>query len=101
MNPKTTKENQTHSEEKPYNVNRILYSIKKATKDKTEDDIIKMIKTEIDLSENDLQVWNRMIDTISRMTLSKCIILNDYLSLLLFLSFNNLRAVQRFYKNRW
>ena len=101
MNPKTTKENQTHSDEEPYNVNKILYNIKKATKDKTEDDIIKTIKTEIDLSENDLQVWNRMIDTISRMTLSKCIILSDYLSLLLFLSFNNLRAVQRFYYNRW
>ena len=51
MNPKTTKENQTNSEEEPNNVNKILYSIKKATKDKTEDDIIKMIKTEIDLSK--------------------------------------------------
>ena len=78
MNLKTTKENQTHSEEEPYNVNKILYNIKKATKDKTEDDMIKMIKTEIDLSENDLQVWNGMIDAISRMTLSKYIILSDY-----------------------
>ena len=51
MNPKTIKENQIHSEEEPNNVNKILYSIKKATKDKTEDDIIKMIKTEIDLSK--------------------------------------------------
>ena len=86
-NQKTTNDNHIHNEDKSNKSHKIIYNIKNATKNKTEDDIVQMIKKEIDFSENELHVWNRMISAISRMTFSQCFYSCDYSNLYLFLVF--------------
>ena len=74
MQPRNPKRNSlqhiySHSETSN-RVSREIYSIKDETNDRTEEEIKRLIRSELDLVENDIQVWSRMILAISQFKLS-------------------------------
>ena len=48
----------------------VICSIKDATKNKTEAQLIEMIKEELEITDDDAQIWNRMVRAISQINLS-------------------------------
>ena len=46
-----------------------IYSIKVATDAKTEDDIIRLVKEEIDIVDNDVEIQNQMMRTITLLSI--------------------------------
>ena len=48
----------------------VICSIKDATKNKTEAQLIEMIKEELEITDVDAQIWNRMVLAISQINLS-------------------------------
>ena len=48
----------------------VICSIKDATKNKTEAQLIEMIKEELEITDDDAQIWNRMVRVISQINLS-------------------------------
>ena len=46
-----------------------IYSIKVATDAKTEDDIIRLVKEEIGIVDDDVEIWNQMMRTITRLSI--------------------------------
>ena len=47
----------------------VICSIKHATKNKTEAQLIEMIKEELEITDDDAQIWNRMVEQYLRSTL--------------------------------
>ena len=47
-----------------------IYSIKVATDAKTENDIIRLVKEKIGIFDDDVEIWNQMIWTITRFSVS-------------------------------
>ena len=48
----------------------VICSIKDATKNKTEAQLIEMIKEELEITDDDAKIWNRMVLAISQINLS-------------------------------
>ena len=48
----------------------VICSIKDATKNKTESQLIEMIKEELEITDDDAQIWNRMVLAISQINIS-------------------------------
>ena len=47
-----------------------IYSIKDETKGKNEEEITKMIESELNIKEDDASVWNKMVKAISQISIS-------------------------------
>ena len=47
-----------------------IYSIKKATQNKSKAEVVELIRIELQIVESDIHTWNNMIRAISRMDLS-------------------------------
>ena len=47
-----------------------IYSIKKATQNKSKDEVVELIRTELQMVEDDIHTCNKMIRAISRMKLA-------------------------------
>ena len=47
-----------------------IFSIKEETKNKTKEQIVEMIKTELHLVDNDAKIWSNMIKATSRLNIS-------------------------------
>ena len=48
----------------------VIYSIKEVTGNKNENQIVELIKEELELVDNDIQIWNQMINSIARMSIN-------------------------------
>ena len=48
----------------------VIYSIKEVTDNKNENQIVELIKEELELVDNDIQIWNQMINSIARMSIN-------------------------------
>ena len=48
----------------------VIYSIKEVTDNKNENQIVELIKEEPELVDNDIQIWNQMINSIARMSIN-------------------------------
>ena len=70
-----------HSES-PSGSNQEIYYIKNETKGKTEEGIKILIRRKLDLEEDEIHVWNRMILTISRFRLNEGNILFEIMRLI-------------------
>ena len=69
---KECKNSEVWSKEDPeLHVNPEIYSIKDITDKKTELQIIDIIRNELDIKEDDLYIWNKMLMSISQISLSK------------------------------
>ena len=47
-----------------------IYSIKDETKGKNEEEITRMIESELNIKEDDASVWNKMVKAISQISIS-------------------------------
>ena len=48
-----------------------IYSVKIVTKNKTEANIVDLIKTELSIVDNDISIWNRMMIVIAKLRISR------------------------------
>ena len=48
----------------------VIYTIKEVTYNKNENQIVELIKEELELVDNDIQIWNQMINSIVRMSIN-------------------------------
>ena len=48
----------------------VIYSIKEVTDNKNENQIVQLIKEELELVDNEVQIWNQMINSIARMSIN-------------------------------
>ena len=62
----------------------IIYSIKEVTDNKTEEQILQLIKDELNIVDSDIKIWNRMIDSISQMKIDDHYKLEGIFPLILF-----------------
>ena len=61
------------SSEARENINRNkkeIYSIKAATQNKSMTEVVQLIKSELQIVDNDIQIWNKMIRAISRISIA-------------------------------
>ena len=62
-----THEKESYSNKDKTKFEAIIYSIKDVTDNKTEEQILQLIKDELNIVDSDIKIWNIMIDSISQM----------------------------------